>query len=214
MPIPPFTSPGRPLATAVPLLASGTAPAVGTSGKVARQDHVHPRNYWEPADHGIIAWTYDPVAASANSVLGTAGTTYVAKCHVYVASSVTNIIVNVGTAGNVLTASQCLAGLYQGGTLIGTTADQSGTWNSTGLKTMALVSGPFNITAGDVYVAFFANGTTLPAFARGQGSAAINVGITATASRFGAADTGRTTTLAGTLGTVSALGISYWAALS
>lgn len=214
MTIPPFSSPTHPLATAIPLLSSGTAPMVGTSGKVTRQDHVHPRYDWQPTDQGVISWTYDAVMASASSLLGTAGTVYLAKLHVPLAVSVTNLILNVGTAGAILTSGQCFAGLYQSGTLLGASADQSTAWQSTGLKTMAIAGGAVSVVAGDVYVAMFANGTTLPGFTRGQASSTINVGLVSTNSRFGVADTGRTTTFASTLGTVSALAIPYWAAIS
>jgi hypothetical protein len=169
-----------------------------------------------PGDHGLLAWNYDPVyhSGSAGSLLGTAGTIYVMKLHVP-ACSVTNVIMYCTTAGNTLTSGQNFAGLYQGGALIGATADQTTAWGSGGLKTMALASGPFTIAAGDAYIAAFSNGSTVPQFARTSNlSALINAGITATASNFGSADTGRTSTFPATLGTISAAGNAFWAALS
>lgn len=175
------------------------------------------RDTWDAPDHGYIAWAFDPALAVNGVILGTAGTVSVVRLHVPVAATVTNVVLFGTTAGGTLTASQCMAGLYQGGNLIGTTASQATNWQTAGLYTMPLTGGPFQVNAGDVYVAFFANGTTLPSFATAGGAtgyAIINAGIAATASRFGTADTGRTTTLASSLGTIAAAVTAYWAALS
>lgn len=175
-----------------------------------RSDHI------QPADHGLLAWNYDVSAANgSNTALATAGTLYVQKVFIPANMSVTNIVIYLAAAGSSLTAGQCFASLYQGGTLIGTTADQAASWASTGVKTMALAGGPFSVTAGSAYVALWFNGTTGPAPYRASGTSLfMNIGLSAATSRWGTADTGRTTTAPGTLGTVAAAGVAYWAALS
>lgn len=201
------------LATTTPAADTITGSA-GSASTASKSDHTHPRATFQPTDHGMIAWPYDPSAAASTTALATAGTVYLVKVHVPVASSVTNIITQVTTAGSTLTAGQCFAGIYQGGTLLGTTADQATAWASTGVKTMALAGGPIAVAAGDVYIAFVFNGTTGPTLPRGNGNALINAGLTAANSRYATADTGVTTTLPSTLGTRTALSVSYWAGLS
>jgi len=120
----------------------------------------------------------------------------------------------VTTAGSTLTASQCLAGLYQSGTLLGTTADQSTPWSSTGYKTMAISGGAVAVVAGDVYVAFFANGTTLPTLLRGFNNTAVNGSLASPNLRFATADSGRTTSFPASMGSQSATALTYWAAVS
>lgn len=183
-----------------------TDPALGHAGE------------WAPADLGFIAWAFDPVNYQSGSLLSAgavAGKLVVVRLRTP-AALVTNIVINVTTAGATLTSGQNFAGLYQNGALVGTTADQSVAWVSATVKTMALSGGPFAVGAGDVYAAFFFNGTTSPTLQRaGSNQAAISLGTAATASRFGTTtDTGRTTTMPATLGTISAVVNSYWAALS
>lgn len=176
---------------------------------------------WQAADQALLAWNYDmPASNSGSSVaLATAGTLYVQAIPVRTSISVTNIVTILVANGSVLTSSQCFAALYQGagGALIATSADQSTAWGAGATKvvTMPLASGPFTVSAGIVYAAFWFNGTTGPSFFRTNSSSAlINVGLSAAASRWGTADTGKTTTAPGTLGTISGAGTAYWAALS
>lgn len=205
------------LGSSLPLAASGTAAAAGVATTAAKSDHVHPRNYWEAADHNLLAWTYDPNQAINNTVVATAGTIYVTKIHIPKAISATNLLLQLNTLGSTLTANQCFAGLYQGGVLLGSTSDQSANWASpgtTGLKTMAISGGPVAVAAGDAYIAFYFNGTTGPTFARSGGVAAINAGLAAAVSRFGTADTGRTTSLPTNLATIAAFNIGWWGGIS
>jgi hypothetical protein len=175
------------------------------------------RSFVRPSDHGLLAWTYPPdeVTGSSGSLLGTAGTVYLLPVEIDFAGPATNVLMYVTTQGSGLTSGQCFAALFQGGVLIGTTADQATAWGTTGMKTMALASGPFNVSAGPAYVAAFWNGSTAPQFARtGNLSGLINVGIGATASRYGSANTGRTTSMPGTLGTIAAASNAFWAGVS
>jgi hypothetical protein len=203
--------------TATDIIGDATTPGAGATGKPADAGHAHPRILWAPADHNLITWAYDPVNAASSTALATAGTLYCVKMHLPTAQNITNIIVALTTAGSSLTSGQCFAALYQGtgGSLLGTTADQSGTWaGTTGLKTMAISGGAVAAAAGDLIVVFWFNGTTGPTFARGSGNSLINAGLSGANSRFGTANTGVTTTAPATLGTISALSVSYWSALS
>lgn len=170
---------------------------------------------WSPGDHGLVAWSYDPSLVSSATILGVAGTVYTVRMKLATAASVTNVCLYTTTTAT-LTAGQCFAAIYQGGTLIGVTADLSGSWNTSGFKESALVGGPFPVTAGDVIVAFFANGGTLPTFARAAQLGIGNVNLSLANSRYGAdsVNTARTTSMPGTLGTLTSQSADYWAALS
>lgn len=207
---------GLALGNSVPPASSPTAPTAGSATTAARSDHIHPRYDWQPTDHGFVSWAFDPAQTNgSSSPLATAGTLYLVKLHVPVVQTVTNIATYVATAGSGLTNGQCYAALYQNGSLLGTTADQATAWASTGLKSMALTGGPVIVPAGDVYVAYWFNGTTGPAIYRAGGTTTmINANLSASASRFGTANSSVTTTAPSTLGTISAYSLAIWAALS
>jgi hypothetical protein len=195
--------------------------AVGATGQVLTVEGgvpawTSPGNF-QATDQGLVAWSFDPVAIAAGFTLTPAGTLFTVKVHNQVAQNVTNIIVDLTTAGGTLTSGQCFAALFQGvgGALLGTTADQSGAWaGATGVKTMAISGGPVAAAAGDLIIGFWYNGTTGPSFGRGTQNPTANVGLAAAQSRFGTANTGLTTTAPGTLGTIAALTASIWAGLS
>ena len=169
---------------------------------------------WTPADLGWKGYAYDPQIAATGLLLPTAGQIQLVGIKLKRPTSITNVLLIVTTAGATLTASQNIAGLYgPTGALIGSTADQSTAWTSAGLKTAALVGGPFLVPAGTIYVAFYANGTTKPTFARSSGTNTIyNAGVT----RFAvdSTNTARTTTLPATMGTLAGSTAAMWAAVS
>ncbi len=202
--------------SATPTAASTTAPTAGSSANYARGDHVHPRIEWAAPDYGFITWAFDPAnLGTAATALAVAGTMYVIKLHMPVATNVTNIITSMVAAGSGLTSGQCFAALYQGGSLLGVTADQSGVWNTSGNKTMAIAGGAVAVAVGDVYVGMWFNGTTGPAPPRGVGGeAVVNFGFAASAARFATANTGLTTTAPGSLSGFAISNNAYWAALS
>jgi hypothetical protein len=171
---------------------------------------------WYPVDHGLLSWTVDPAHAYTTYTLATAGTVYLAQLK-SIGRPITNVVYSVTTAGGTLTASQCFVGVYQNGVLLGSSADQSTPWASTGLKTTALAA-PVNTLEGGLYVAFVFNGTTGPTLAASVPTSAtnnpINANLAVTASRFGTANTGVTTALPTTLGTVAALTAAPWVAVS
>lgn len=193
----------------------GALATVGTGGMAPRDDHVHGRTHWAPADQGFLTWQGDPALYTTGSTT-TGGTVYLSRLHLPVAATVTNVCLFVTAVGVALTSGQCFAALYSAaGGLLGTTADQSAAWVSTGLKTMALAGGTYSATAADYYVAFFWNGSTSPTWLRGASQSSVNVGLSAPNLRFASADTGRTTSMPSTLGAQSSVSATaWWAALS
>lgn len=204
----------------VPIASSATAPTAGVATTAARSDHAHPRYDYQPADNNLLAWAYDPILVTTGTIFAAAGTLYMIKIHSPSAISATNIFLYLQTSGATLTASQCYAGIYQNGNLLGTSADLSGSVSpgfasAAGLKTIPIVAGPIAVAAGDFYIAFYANGTTLPTLGRaGSFPTLNNVGLTAGSYRTASANTGLTTALPGTMGTQTSLNVAYWAAVS
>jgi hypothetical protein len=183
--------------TAADIVAPMAAVAVaGATGKAADAGHAHADTVI--SGHGLLAWNFSHLMASSASGVLTSGVVYVMRIPLTGASiSVTNIVAAVFTAGSSLTSSECFAGLYDNtGTKVGGTADQSGSWTSTGLKTMALVSGPFNTSATFAYVVIVSNGTTNPVFARasgaGVGSSLVSLSWAAASMPFATNGTGAT----------------------
>jgi hypothetical protein len=170
-------------------------------------------------DSGYLAWTFDPAQVSATGIAPGSGVVNLAKVLVPQPISVTNVVLYVTSAGSSLTAGQSFAGLYNSaGTLIGTTADQSSAWTSTGRKSMALTGGPFTLTPGYYWVAFYSVGTTPPSF--GKNNNALDATFyngTLSAARYRFATNGTATTaLAATItpGSNTALNTPWFAALT
>jgi hypothetical protein len=136
---------------------------------------------------------------------------YMARLPINTATTVSNIIIDITAAGAGLTSAG--AAIYQNGLLLGQTADQSSNWLTTNSKTMAISGGPVAVTAGYIYLAVWANGTTLPTLARGVGRSNINIGTSSSNYRFASSGTG-ITTAPGTLGTLAASSISWWLGIS
>lgn len=189
--------------------------ATGVSTLAPPADHAHPRTTWGPDDHGLITAVADPaLMQNSQAPAGGAGVLQLVRLHLPVAATITNVCLWVSTGGSGLTSGQCFAGLYTtSGNLLSATADQSTAWTSTGLKSMALSSSQA-LTAGDYYVGFFANGTTLPSFLRGVGSSAGNLGLSAANARFATAATGNTTSMPPSAGTLTGASAAFWAGLS
>lgn len=195
------------------------AAAVGTPGAsalAAPADHAHPRTTWEAADHGLLTWLADPaLCQNSQTPASGAGVLQLVRLHLPVAATVSSVCLYVSTAGSGLTSGQCWAGLYStaGALLSAVSADQSTAWASVGLKSMALAT-PQSCAAGDYYVGWFANGTTLPAFLRAVGSSAGNAGLAAASARFATGATGQTTAAPASAGTLAGSSAGFWAALA
>lgn len=195
--------------------------AIGATGKWADAGHVHSRETqggYLPVDYGYKAWAFDPNLGAGGLVLPTAGLVHGSRIWLPT-MTVTNIIMLVTTAGVTLTAGQCFAALFDdtGGApvLLSATADQSGTWNSLGMKTMAL-SAAQAITAGFFNIAVFFNGTTGPALYRANNvsNLSINMGLASPHLRSYTADAARTTTFATPMGAQTGIATQLWAAVS
>jgi hypothetical protein len=203
--------------------ADAAVGAAGSSTSAPPADHAHPRYQWAPPDHAYLAWTFDPILAPGGSTGAAAGTLNIARLHLPKAQTITNVLLYVTGAGSTLTSGQCFAGLYSSaGAKLDLTADQAATgsnWQSTGLKTMPLAAGATSRAAGDYYVVWWANGSTLPSMARQPAAAAglANAGLSAPNMRFATtADTGLTNAASAPLsmGAQSSTGNCWWAALS
>lgn len=170
-----------------------------------------------PEDQDLLAWSFDGAAVLGSTALATAGVINGARMFIPDDITVTNIVAAIATAGATLTANQCFAGIWDNaaGTGLRITGNMSTTWNSTGVKTMALAS-TLDIAGGTyVDVGFWFNGTTGPAFHRGGALGAVNAGTSGTSShiRFWTANTGVTTTQP-TRGTKTANSVAWWIGLS
>lgn len=166
---------------------------------------------WQAQDSGMLAWSFDPVAATSSQVVPAAGQLQCIRVPV-AAGMVTNIILDVLTSGTNL--QNCFAALYQNGTLLGQTNNQATAWQTSGSKIMPLTA-PVAVQDGWVYVAFWANtsGGTLPAFTRGLSRPILNAALS-TNYRSGATGSGITTTAPSSLGTLTPTNHAWWAGLS
>lgn len=125
-----------------------------------------PETAWLPGDYNYLAWTYDPAMTVGQMAPGS-GTIWLTRINVREPVSVTNVVAWVGTAGSGLTANQSFCGVYtSAGVLVAATADQSTSWQTGGMKQMALAGGPYVFQPGYYWVAFLSNGTTPPQFGR------------------------------------------------
>jgi hypothetical protein len=181
---------------------------------------IYPTAGWMATDYGYKAMAFDPCEATSTSVALVAnGTIHFTRVPVRTRTLITNVILHVFTAGATLTANQCLAALYDpNGNLLSATGNQATAWTTAGTKVMALTA-PQDCPPGLYDVAYFANGTTRPAFLRTVSDGTPNLGLTGNAIRFGtdSTNTARTTTFPATLGTKSyatTSGVHYWAGLS
>ncbi len=136
----------------------------------------------QPRHMGMLAWPYDVAQASTNGGAGTDKVLYLTKVYLPESFTVTNLLAFVATAGASLTSAQ--GAVFDGsgnqtgggaGVQIATTASQTTTWTSTGLKTMALTadaSCSLNWIGGEdvwVYLAVWTSGGTPPAWVRNGG---------------------------------------------
>lgn len=172
-----------------------------------------PTGIWTPATYSMKAWNFDPVACFQGlNVQSLPGALFIEAINVP-ADTITNIHMNIYSAGATLTSGQNFAALYQGGNLKAATSDQSTNWTSTGEKIMPLTS-PQTVTAGIAYVAWYWRGTTAPAFAH---SIASGTGITTnlnSVTRSGYNPTGYTTAPPSTLPAITLYYGNPWVGLS
>lgn len=175
------------------------------------------RYQFGPTDRNMLAETYPAGLSTGSTAAATAGRIEFVKIKIPVAISVTNILVQVVTVGNTLTAGQNFIALYNPANgLVGVSADQAAAWVGTGVKTAALAGGPFACVAGTYFIAFWYNGTTAPALMRAGTASSLgqNAGLATPQLYQGFADTGLTTTAPPTMGAQTAASTTWWAGLS
>lgn len=169
-------------------------------------------------DAGNLAWNYD-IGVSSGSSAVTTNVVNLIRVNIRQPLLVTNVLLAIGTAGTTLTSGQNFVGLYNSaGTQIGTSADQTVAWGSTGLKTAALASGPFAVSPGFVWVMLVSNTTgTTPSFFRtgALGAAAMNNGFPVSTARWATNGTATTSLPASITPASNTLaGTGYWAGLT
>lgn len=169
---------------------------------------------WMPEDYGLLAWAYDPDVAINTTTLTPAGTLFMTRLKIRKPMTITNVIINVVTAGVTLTANQCFAALYNSSLgLLSATANQATNWASTGVKVMAL-SAAQAVAAGDYFVGFYYNGTTGPTLSRAASSTVVNLSQTAAQSRNATSSTGLTTAMPAPAAALVANFNSFWVGVS
>lgn len=194
-----------------------TAGSPGTWVDISLNDGVS----WVPADAGFLAWSYDPMLASTGSAPAN-NTVTVIRINIRAPISCTNVSVFVSATGSGLVTGENFVGLYNSaGTLIGTSADQTTAWGSTGLKTAALAGGPFPLAAGTfVWAAILPNESagTVPSFMRPAtlvSNAAAGIGVTAATARWATtSSTGTSLPPSITPSGNTNISTAFWAALS
>lgn len=131
---------------------------------------------WQAADLGYAAVAFDPILqVTSSSRLITAGVLNLIGLQLRTTNTVGHVDLDVGGAGGTLTSNECFIGLYSSaGTLLGSSADQSGVWNSAGFKnaTALTVQAGQSLTLppGLYWVALLGNGTTMPSFTCAPGN--------------------------------------------
>ena len=169
-----------------------------------------------PEDHGLLAWTFDPMLAANSVQVSTGATLYRFKIKIPTARTITNIHFLV-TSGGTFTSGQNFVALYGADkALLSGSADQTANMGGTGFKTMPL-STPQAVPPGIVYAAFWMNGSNLPTLARGTALSAVvpNANLSAANSRVATANGSLTTGPApATIGTETASSQALWIGLS
>lgn len=157
----------------------------------------------QPADQGLLAWTYDPNMAghvTAQSSAGVAGRITLTRILIRRPITWTNIWLGLSGVDTGATLTGCYLGAYDSaGNLKGATADQSTVWtNAANAKALsAALATPFTATPGTYYIAMLlGSGSTwttnsLTFKCSGAGSS-VNAGLAAPNLRYSTILTGQT----------------------
>lgn len=178
---------------------------------------------YQPEDHNLIGWTFDPVGVFGTYVMAPAGTLHMARIRL-LKPTLTNLHFHLTAGGSVLTSGQCFATVFTdanawlGASAMTGSLHASGSngWGDGGFKTHPLAS-PQNVTPYGWYkVIWWYNGTTGPTMSRAgnNGAPITNANLPAANSRYATANTGITTTPPGTLGTQTAVSPAVWVGAS
>ncbi|HVI68962.1 MAG TPA: hypothetical protein VM581_00725 [Magnetospirillaceae bacterium] len=173
----------------------------------------------QPTDQGFKAWNFDPVVAAnftAPPTTPSTGQPVLMKFKAAVSGTINNIHLYNNVNGAGFTSSASFAAIYNmSGNLLGSTADLAATLNTSGAKTIPLTSGVAISVGTYYYVWIVVNASTMPQFARGGNHGGINIGTSAGTFRFctlGSSITSVPSSIS--LGSSTALSISYWVAVS
>ncbi|MGL5910654.1 MAG: hypothetical protein ACRCZP_11675 [Phycicoccus sp.] len=155
-----------------------------------------------PQDHAFKSWAYDPVSIAASTVL-TAGTLNLVKLHTRLPrASISQVWVNVATAGATLTNVGFVI-VSAAGTVLTSSVNANGAtaaaFQTTGVKNVTFTATGLPGTNEAFWVGFWTTGTTQPAISRASTIANVyNINAAAGAARFASGSTGLTTTAPGT----------------
>lgn len=201
-----FFEQGSDPSTGFQVSSKGVVLAPGGSGVV------FPASEYQPADHGLAGWAFDPSLIN-NSSTAVSGTLYLTKILVRSAITVSSVWWSVVTAATSPTAGQNWVGLYDssGNRLAQTGVDAVVT--TTGAKQTALSA---SLSPGFVWAALLFNATTGPMVGAGSNFQSIpNIGLAAAGLRWAVNGTGRTS-LPATItpaSNTSTGNLNYWAAV-
>lgn len=147
----------------------------------------------DPADQNYVGWTHDPVS-NVNQSTHSSGVLYGSRVMIRNPASVTSVTLFCSTGGLTLTSGQNFVGVYDSaGVQVGTSADQTTAWGTTGEKAAALVGGPFTVSGPFVWVVLVVNGLTPPRFGVASlFSVGTNAGLAAAETRFASQSSGHT----------------------
>jgi hypothetical protein len=199
------TSTSAPPATTVTGPDAIGAPAVvGTGLHYARNDHDHglpALDYNSMQYNDLLGWTNEPENCNGAYAPNAAATLQLHRIPLPKSLTVTNICIQIGTQGTVLT--HCFVALFKSdGTIVGQSADQSASWSSTQYTylTLALAGGPYvcaPLAANDFLwpALYIGTASVLPTFYGPAGGGPANVGTVAARTRQGTIAQADTATL-------------------
>lgn len=154
-----------------------------------------PMSEYVPADHGFLAWTYDPTLTTGSSTT-TSGTVYLAQVVLRYAATISKAQISLGSAASGVTANQNFVGLYtSAGTRVAVTTAGAidAALASSGVLTATFAT-PYSAAAGTYWVAFVNNATTPAGLGRASTlQSTSDANLTAATYRWAVNGTGQTT---------------------
>ena len=145
---------------------------------------------YPPSAHKLKGYSFEPVLATATTAMVN-GNLYTARIPILQADTISKLYVYIVAGSGLTNTFMCL---YQNGTLLSTSLDQSTLFSSSGAKEVTLPA-PVAVSAGFVDVGVWSNSsTTAVAFMRaGANNGIINLNTTGDEIRFSMLNTGLTT---------------------
>lgn len=173
----------------------------------------------QAADHGFLAWNFDPILSQGGNNTNTQGNVFLNAVKFRRAQTVSNLHVYVSTAGTSVTAGQNWIGLIAPDGTVMATAAMDSVFTSTGLKTVAITAQA--VTATWYWVAVLPNITgTVAQLLVGNANGATqnlspNIGLAAASYRCAVNGTAQTTLTNITPANNSTTGAKpFWVAVS